>query len=665
MIFGGTEEGRRLAEILRDTGWELHVCVATSYGASLLALGEKIHIHTGRMDQEAMEELFQEVLPFHCVDATHPYAKEVSETVQGACQAQKVPYLRILRGRGDGREWEEAEALWFSDVQEIVSYLSKTRGRILITTGSKELEPFTCLERYQERCYIRVLPSVFALEECARLGFLGSHLLAMQGPFDVEFNLAMLKQTGAAYLVTKDSGKAGGFMEKCRAAALAGAKLLILERPEENTGETPGMQLWEAAAWLRASYAADPKPKRRLALIGIGPGRPEDMTVEAAKRLSQCDVILGSPRALEACSPFQKPDTKVAAYVKGEEMAVFLEEHPGYQNAAAVFSGDVGFYSGAKGLREHLKHPEDWEVCSVSGIASPIYFLNRLGIPWQEVYLASGHGREISSLLPAIRDHQRVCVLLGGPEDAARLCRGLLEFGRNDLNIAVGERLSYPQESIERGRPKDFCNRRTDPLSVAYFEHSSKLPPTPLGIPNEEWVRGKVPMTKEEIRVLCLAKLRLGTDSVLYDVGAGTGSVAAEAALWCKRGRVYAVERRWEAVELLKENKRKFFACNMEIVPGEAPEALEDLEAPTHLFLGGTGGRFMDILAAVRRKSGSVRVVMTAVTLETIAQAMELPCGEMEILQLQVSRAKERSGYHLMSSENPVYILAFEWKRPL
>lgn len=179
----------------------------------------------------------------------------------------------------------------------------------------------------------------------------------------------------------------------------------------------------------------------------------------------------------------------------------------------------------------------------------------------------------------------------------------------------------------------------------------------------DQWfIRGPVPMTKSEVRAVSLSKLELKPDSILYDVGGGTGSVSVEASRQLTTGRIYSIDDNPEAVTLMKANREKFHAQNMEIVRGKAPSALVRLPEPTHVFLGGSGGALKEILDLVTQKNPKVRVVMNAIALETVSLVLEwlkdhsIPA---EIVQLQVSKAKTAGTYHMMLGENPVFVISF------
>ena len=189
------------------------------------------------------------------------------------------------------------------------------------------------------------------------------------------------------------------------------------------------------------------------------------------------------------------------------------------------------------------------------------------------------------------------------------------------------------------------------------------------GLPDSAFLRGEgeggvVPMTKSEVRAIALSKLRLSERAVCYDIGAGTGSVAIEMALQAKKGRIFAIERRADAVELLKKNQAAFSAENLTIVAGSAPEACDDLPAPTHAFIGGSAGNLHGILAVLLQKNPQVRIVATAVSLESVAELTacmkEFPFADTEVVSVQIARSRKAGAYQLMTGQNPVYVFTMQ-----
>ena len=232
------------------------------------------------------------------------------------------------------------------------------------------------------------------------------------------------------------------------------------------------------------------------------------------------------------------------------------------------------------------------------------------------------------------------------------------------MELTIGYQLSYREERIWHGTPEVCRTLKDDGLYACLIENPGAQGETLApGVPDRWFVRGRVPMTKEEIRWLSLCRLGLKSQSVFYDIGSGTGSIAVEAALRSKQLRVYAVEHGEEACGLIAENASRAGVKNLVVVKGEAPECLGKLPVPTHAFIGGSGGRLREILLALREKNPNVRVVLNAVSLETVAEVValrkELLICDEEITQIAVSRAKKAGSHHLMQAENPIYVISF------
>lgn len=719
VIFGGTTEGRKLAEALAGMDVPVWASVATEYGAQLLPKAENVHVQTGRMDEDEMATFLEKASASLVLDATHPYAAIVSENISRAAKACNVELVRIRRGsvntskmsaddscrmaQFDERKKTIASAMaddviFVDSVEEAARFLNGTEGNILVTTGSKELEKYTCIEDYQERCMVRVLPSVSVLEKCAALGFEGKNITAMQGPFDVWMNLAQLKSRNCAYLVTKESGKEGGYEEKCLAALECGAKIVVVRRPTENIKirDEESMTLEEAFAFLAARFPIK-QQKRILSLVGLGPGDPSLLTKRALQFLEEADCLIGAGRMLEICKGITALSGKetYSSYRK-EEIAAFLKANPHLTNVALVFSGDIGFYSGAQAMREAFPA---FEVRIADGISSATYFLNKIGVNRKNLRMLSCHG-ERRNLVGELLHEVHFFSLMGRGTEINAFCEQLLAFGMTDVELVCGERLSYPNERIVAGSPGELAGEVFDDLCVLYAkreENTGKgislsakfttgesgrpdvertiLPVlsntgiTLPGLPDDAFLRdasqtGGTPMTKQAVRILSLSKLALSREAIVYDIGAGTGSVSVEASLLAYEGTVFAIEKKEAALELLAANRQKFGCANMEIISGEAPEILEELPAPTHVFIGGSGGRLLAIVDAVRKKNPKARFVVTAVTLETIDEIDQLASSypeyaTMERMQVNVSVAKEVGAYHLLTAQNPVMIASF------
>ncbi|MBU3839475.1 MAG: precorrin-6A reductase [Candidatus Ruminococcus intestinipullorum] len=258
VIFAGTTEGRILAQDAANLGLPCIVNTATEYGGSLLSENKGICVNSERMNQTKMREFFKQKNTALVIDATHPFAVEVTQNIQSACKEQGISYIRCLRKENDDVEFSQEGVVIVDSVKEAVLYLNKTDGNVLIATGSKELELYTELKNYKERCFARVLSVKESVDKAISLGFEGKHLIAMQGPFSMEMNLAVLRQIQGKYFVTKESGKTGGFEEKLLAAKEVNATLVIIGRPKEE-----GMELQEVRKQLE-EYATDCVAKKTM-----------------------------------------------------------------------------------------------------------------------------------------------------------------------------------------------------------------------------------------------------------------------------------------------------------------------------------------------------------------------------------------------------------------
>ena len=393
----------------------------------------------------------------------------------------------------------------------------------------------------------------------------------------------------------------------------------------------------------------------KVYLIGVGMGNPETLTVRALEAIRECPVLVGARRLLE---PWAE-NHQCVPLITAADIAEFIGKTP-EGPVAVLLSGDTGFYSGARNLWPLLG---SYEVETVPGISSLTYFCARIQTTWQDAKLVSAHGRA-HNLVGEIQRNAKTFALTGGATGVEDVCRELAERGLGEVRLSVGERLSYSDERIVTGTAAELAGETFADLSVLLAENPDPVvrPWNGSGLPDGAFLRGDVPMTKEEVRSLALSKLRLEEHHVVWDVGAGTGSVSVECALSCPAGRVYAVERKEEALALLAENRARFGAANLEIVAGTAPEALSGLPAPDRVFLGGTSGSLEEILQMVFRKNPAARVVCTAVTLETVGEAAKCfaRLGSPDMVQLSVTRTRPAGRYHLMDAQNPVWIFSGE-----
>ena len=729
LLFGGTTEGRELALWLRDAGIPALSHVATDYGEALLR-EEALPAEYGRLDAAEMENLLRTGGFFAVLDATHPFATEVSENIRAAAAAAGVRYYRILRGEGSASEAEEAEEIearlrargcfhLFDSQQEAADWLAKTEGAVFLATGSKELKAYAALPR--ERLTVRILPGEEALRKAAEAGIQPDHIIAMQGRSSVRLNQALLQQYGAKFLVTKQSGKPGGYLEKLRAAEELGICFVAIRRPAEREGYA----LSEIKALLRARYAAGVTPERRegmqeeirteirteskekaegraeaetnseakaeseakagkkqVSIVGIGPGETSQLTFAAGQCIAEAELIVGASRMNTFAEAFLRelgltvPPT-VASY-KPEEIARLVAESRA-EHIVLLCSGDTGFFSVTKKLRRALADAGLREPVVLPGISSKSCLAARLGFSAEAVPDLRLHGKK-DAVLPVFLRARRVFVILEGCAQlselrtlAAALCRA----GAGEAEFHFGVNLSLPDETLfscsaaelrEGALEAEFAALPSHALLCLYLAlpDSCKARPLAPGIPDDCFVREKTPLTKRQIRAAAISLLGVQEDSICYDIGSGTGGMTAELAMAAPRGSVYAVECDADAFSLTGKNMKHFALSQVEQVFGHAPEALGNLPAPDCVFVGGSTGKIGEIFGAVFAKNPAARVVATAVSLETVSELSSLSAAyesvgyRTQCLQLSAAETKKMGRYHLLFGQNPTLLFLIE-----
>ncbi len=445
IIFGGTTEGRRLAEFCGEHKIQTVVCVVSEYGEMLVPESPSVRVIRRALEKDEMEALFVAEKPSLVLDATHPYARVVTENVTQVCQKMGIVWYRVLRK--SELETKNADSIVTVDsVDQAVEWLKSHEGTVLVTTGSKELVKYTAIPDYKERIFARILPDSQALLNSETLGFPRNHMIAMQGPFSLEMNIATMRMTGANYLVTKESGHAGGFLDKIHAAEVVGATALVIGRPLKETG----ISLEEACQYLEP-FGME-AITRTITLIGIGMGAPGMWTVVARKTLLEADAVAGASRMIESVEKDLGEKAVMKAY-DGKKILDWFEHAPQLRKLAVLYSGDTGFYSGASGLAETLRErqeagkDQEIQLEILPGISTVSYLASRLQIPWQDLELESLHGREAKPW-EALERGKNVFLLLGGVEPVAEVSRMIFEHGFGSWLVSAGKNLSYDDEEI-------------------------------------------------------------------------------------------------------------------------------------------------------------------------------------------------------------------------
>lgn len=670
LIFAGTTEGRKLSECLAASGIYHTICVATEYGEIVLKENPFMTVHRGRMNEDQIKGFIQNCKFEAVVDATHPYADIVTENIKTAMEGMKIPYLRLKREMDLSQK--EDNVFYFESNEACANALEKMQGNILLTTGSKELVKYCVSENIKSRLFVRVLPGLESLSLCIEQGIKGKQIIAMQGPFSIEMNEAMIRQYGISCLVTKQSGASGGYFEKLAAAKKTGISVFAIG----HSGEDAGYSFLEVCNELEkiCQQKIQIKSEMEITLAGIGMGSRNCLTKEVCEKIEEADILLGAERMLE---PYKPRMEKKPFYLAKQIIPYLLEvqmKHPMESlKVVVLFSGDSGFYSGCQSLYHALQKEINAgqlkaKMHVMTGISSVAFLASCIGESYQDAAVYSMHGKEIYNLARRIQTERKTFLLMSGVKDVNKLGESFIKAGMSDCEIITGYQLSYAEQQIKKRTPSECIALKEEGLYTCFVKNPNAIQKRLThGIADGEFIRDKVPMTKEEVREVSICKLKLYQEAVVYDIGSGTGSIAMEIAGLSTDIQVYAIEQKKEAVSLIWRNREKFQLENVTVIEAKAPGGLQNLPKATHAFIGGSGGYLKEILKALHEMNPNMRVVLNAISMETICEIKEIltlyPVENEEIVQIQVNRAKEAGKYHLMQAENPVWICSFDFRK--
>jgi precorrin-6Y C5,15-methyltransferase (decarboxylating)/precorrin-6A/cobalt-precorrin-6A reductase len=492
IIFGGTTEGRELAEWAVDQGIRTLVSVATEYGRQVMEDRPNLTIHEGRLDEHGMMVLLEEEQPRLVLDATHPHAQEVTRVIRAACQKTGLPYVRVLRKAASASPMMigEENRIWVDTAQEAAQILKTDQEKVLLTTGSKELHIFTEDPKLRERIFARVLPTSKVITMCEEQGLLGKQIIAMQGPFSADMNVALLHATGTKWLVTKESGAAGGYQEKLDAARICGVKTIIIGRPAEESGVS-----FELAQQLildqfqSTKHESDkdqlvkngcnegPEPEIiKISLVGMGMGTGSQLTQEALHALVGSDTVFGAARMLKDLESYLGKKQVIPLYM-GNDICSYIKTHPECRNISVIYSGDTGYHSGSRSMilaaQEHFKEKLEMgtlEIQVYPGISTVSALCARFRTDWTELYLASAHGQDCD-VIKLLDEHKKIFLLLGGDMTIRDLCTKLTDQGYGDtVRVQAGIRLGYPDEQLLDAFAKQLTQVETEKLAAVILK---------------------------------------------------------------------------------------------------------------------------------------------------------------------------------------------------
>ncbi len=385
-------------------------------------------------------------------------------------------------------------------------------------------------------------------------------------------------------------------------------------------------------------------------LIGAGMGTEQMLTEQARQAIRSADIVLSTGRLADGLAA-ARADMQTLAF---SQLAQRAQESTG--TVAILLSGDTGFYSAAKSLTEKLRDSGTVEI--LPGISSIQLFCARFHTSYDDAVLLSLHGRS-GALLAPVSYNRKVIMLTGGDNKAHVLCQRLADAGLTHVTVSVAENLGTDTERLISGTPEQLAREQFGDLCVMMTQNEHPTDSS-HALRDGDFVRGEAPMTKQEVRWLASSLLSVKPDEIVYDIGAGTGSVTMELARHATRGMVYAVECKPEAIELLHRNRVHTGCYNTQIVQAMAPDGLEQLPTPDCAFIGGSRGNMEEIVYALKQKNPQIRIVITAIALESLHEAIEALESNgfpAEISCINVSRAKKVARYHMMTAQNPVYLI--------
>jgi len=683
LLFAGTSEGRKLAEKIALAGQKALVCVATEYGTQMMPDLDGVEVHQGRLTESQMESLMESEDFICVVDATHPYATVVSENIKAAAEATLVTYIRLKRNTDSKSDLNKPGVHYFDDNESCAMALEGTRGNILLTTGSKELAVYMKRGSLKDRVIARVLPGIESLKICESLGLSGRDIIAMQGPFSKEMNLAQIRDYKITVLVTKMTGHAGGFFEKALAVDEAGISLFVIGNPDY----TEGMSFEEVCSRLSQLTGARIGRDRQfeVAVIGCGMGSEGYLTNDARIAIDDAQYVFGSKRRVDIFGgekqsfPFYKP-VDIIQYL--DRLSSSLADDT--IKTVVLYSGDSGFYSGAAALMPALY---DWKneqkdrgtkvyIRQIPGVSSISSLASLLNIPYEDSSVLSMHGVEQDdesdmTLVTTVRNSERTFLLVSKPSDLIHYGKVLNDAGLGKVQLVMALDMGTPDCRLFSMTAEESSERSEEDipegLGTVYIHNHDPLDTVGFALKDSDFIRHEtVPMTKEEIRYVILGKLGLHKGDTFFDIGCGTGSISVAAAGISDTIHVYAIDDDDEALAATKENKEKYGRDNITVLNATAPDNFDLLPKPDAAFIGGSNGRMREIIRGVRDKNRGVRVVASAVSLETLNEIMEvmreIPNSTVDIIQLTIGKTVTVEKYHMVKALNPVFIACMSFE---
>lgn len=405
---------------------------------------------------------------------------------------------------------------------------------------------------------------------------------------------------------------------------------------------------------------------KHIRIIGGGPGDEAYILPMARQAVAESSLIIGDKRLLQAFG-LEADETHIFEMGRMMERLEWLKNQPDSLSAGILVSGDPLMYSLFRLVRRTFP---DVQVEIIPGIGSIQAFAARLGESMEDAKIISAHGRNMpgNMLVKEVFRSPKLFILCDNERTPDWIAGQLIKAGLTSVDMSAGSRISYPDEVIVSGGPAAVFREKYPALSLVMIKNSEAADPSETSsflLRDSAFLRNRTPMTREEVRWIALGKMGLLADSVVWDVGAGTGSVSLECARQCPAGKVIAIEKNPEALKILYQNREHLRAANMEIIEGTAPEALEGLQRPTHVFVGGAGRALSGILEKICSYGAGIRILIACVTLETMTEAYSLldsmkDLRRREIVTIRIETDRPVGSYHLMEGGHPVTLVIAE-----
>ncbi|MDA3129697.1 precorrin-6y C5,15-methyltransferase (decarboxylating) subunit CbiE [Aliibacillus thermotolerans] len=391
-----------------------------------------------------------------------------------------------------------------------------------------------------------------------------------------------------------------------------------------------------------------------MKVIGVGEDGRANLLPIYEKWIQRSERLVGGKRLLSFFPEYKGEKMVLEGGLK--QTIVRLAQDP--KETVLLASGDPLFYGIGSYVAKKLENVEIYPALSSIQLA-----FARMKESWQDAYFVSVHGRSMKGLAQKINGRKKVCLLTDEENTPAAIAQYLLDFEMEEYTLFIAENVGGEKEKTGWFTLHEAINYDASPLNVVILraEHPPKR--LPFGFPDELFKQRKPDrglITKKEVRALSLSELSLQEDSVVWDIGTCTGSVAIEAAYIAREGQVYAIEKNEADIQFAKENAKKF-RTDIHFYHGKAPEMLDTWPDPDRVFIGGTGGNIETLLSlCVRKLKSDGRIVLNAATIETLYQAMDifssLDC-EVNVTMAHIARSKKILHMTRFEGLNPVYIV--------